>query len=408
MIYLKYYSKLIAQLLLVVAFSLGATSCRHDKDEPEVPDQPVGRTVLVYMLSSTNGLGAASPYDYDMQDLKEMRAAAAAGDIKDGRLIVFHSTSNGNQMLKEITHDGSIDTLKIYDSSIRPQTSERMAEVLDDMASLAPAEDYGLVLWGHGTGWIEDGINEYDGSAVHTYSYGSEQNNKWKMNVTTLADVLEGRGFSFVYFDCCYMASVEVIYQLRHVAPQIVAYPTEILAWGMPYDRNVKHFFAAKPELIEAARETFDFYLHIEDNIDLSAFGVTNPNRYRMCTVSVFDTAGLDRLAAAVRAIYQDNKVGVPSGYSPQSYTLSRNNYYCDLGGYIRALNPDQQKLAEFESALAGVVELELATEKIWGQLPINEHSGFSTFIMSSDYDVTNQNYNRLDWYGDVASALIH
>lgn len=394
MISFKYFSKLKFQLALVVAFSSLITSCHDKSDEPDMPPTEVGRTVLVYMLSSNNGLGASSPYDYDTQDLNEMLSAAQ--DIRNGRLLVFHSASNGNQVLKEITQNGKIDTLKIYDSAMRPQTSQRMSEVLDDMKGLAPAEDYGMILWGHGTGWIEDGINEEDDAPVHTYSYGSEQNNKWKMNVTTLADVLEGRGFSFIYFDCCYMASVEVIYQLRRVAPQIVAYPTEILAWGMPYDRNIKHFFAEMPELIEAAQNTFDYYDE-----------QTNKT-YRMCTVSVFNTAGMDRLAAATRAIYQDKTIGVPDGYTPQSYTTSRISYYYDFGGYIRALKPDSQSLAEFETALSEVVELELATEKIWGQYPINEHSGFSTFIMSRDSDVTKQNYNRLDWFSDVASALVH
>ncbi|MDE6369646.1 MAG: hypothetical protein K2K94_10465, partial [Muribaculaceae bacterium] len=193
----------MAQIALVVAFSIGAASCRHDdNDEPELPVEPEtplpGRTVLVYMLASSNGLGASSPNDYDMQDFNEMREAAAAGDITDGRLLVFHSASNGNQVLKEITQDGRVDTLKIYDSTIRPQTAQRMSEVLDDMKAWAPASDYGLILWGHGTGWIEDGIAEETASTYQTYSYGSEQNNKWKMNVTSLARVLEGRDFSFI------------------------------------------------------------------------------------------------------------------------------------------------------------------------------------------------------------------
>ncbi|MDE5555975.1 MAG: hypothetical protein K2J10_12445 [Muribaculaceae bacterium] len=391
----------MAQITLVVAFSIGVMSCVHDhNDEPEVPVEPeipiAGRTVLVYMLASGNGLGASAPYDYDMQDISEMRKAAAAGDITDGRLLIFHSSSNGNQILKEITEDGTVDTLKIYDSAIRPQTAQRMSEVLDDMKDWAPAADYGMILWGHGTGWIEDGIAEEAASDYQTYSYGSEQNNKWKMNVTSLANVLEGRNLGFIYFDCCYMASVEVIYQLRKAAPRIVAYPTEVLAWGMPYDRNIKHFFAKDAELVEAATNTFDYYA--------SQTSAT----YRMCTVSVFRTAGMERLASATRAIYQNNTTGVPENYSPQSYTLSRNNYYCDFGGYVNALKSDNQQLDEFKSALAEVVELELATEKIWNQLPINEHSGFSTFIMDSNADVSKLNYSRLDWFDDVASALIH
>ena len=56
---------------------------------------------------------------------------------------------------------------------------------------------------------------------------------------------------------------------------------------------------------------------------------------------------------------------------------------------------------------MAETVELELATDRIWNTLAIREHSGLSTFIMDSDADATWLNYSRLDWFDDVASALI-
>ena len=393
--------KFFRLLPALMPFSMALISCGdNNENEPVDPSTPVpeevGRTVLVYMLASNNGLGYQEPYDYDMQDIREMCDAAAAGDITDGRLIVFHSSSNGRQILKEVTGQGKIDTLKIYDSDVLPQSAGRMSEVLDDMESLSPARDYGLILWGHGTGWIEDGISgDNAGSEFETYSYGSEHNDRYKMNITTMADVLGGRGFGFIYFDCCYMASVEVMYQLRNAAPKIVAYPTEVLSYGMPYERNVRHFFASTPELAEAAQDTFDFYS-----------SMTNP-RYRMCTVSVINTAGLEKLASATRAIYENNSTGVPDGYTPQSYTTSLNRYYCDFGGYIGALTADERLRAAYEEAMAETVELELATDRIWNTLAIREHSGLSTFIMDSDADATWLNYSRLDWFDDVASALI-
>lgn len=381
--------------LALVAIALVVTSCRGERDEP-VPPAPKGvasRTVLVYMLASNNGLGAIAPRDYDIQDIDEMIDAARHGDLGDGRLLVYHSASNGNNILKEITPEG-IDTLKIYSSESLPQSYGRMKEVFDDMEDMAPARDYGLILWGHGTGWLQDGIAEED-ALVETYSYGSEHNGKWKMNITTMARAIEGRGFSFLYMDCCYMASVEVIYQLRNAVPHIVAYPTEVLAYGMPYDENVKHFFTPVPGLVEAARNTFDFYDAMPDY------------RYRMCTVSVINTSGLERLANATRAIYQRNRTGIPVGYTPQPYMTSSTCYYHDFGSYVAALDSDNQMLDEYKAAMAEVVEFELATKQIWGRLDINEHSGLSTFIMKSDADADKLNYSQLDWFSDVASVLI-
>lgn len=379
--------------LVLVAFVFVTASCRSERDEPTLPKGEASRTVLVYMLASNNGLGAIAPRDYDIQDIDEMVAAARHGDLGEGRLLVYHSASNGNNVLKEITPEG-VDTLKIYSSENLSQSSARLNEVLDDMADIAPAHDYGLILWGHGSGWLQDGIAEEE-SLIETYSYGSEQNGKWKMNITTLAKAIEGRGFSFLYMDCCYMASVEVIYQLRNAVPRIVAYPTEVLAYGMPYDENVKHFFTPTPGLVEAAQNTFDFYDAMPDY------------RYRMCTVSVINTSGLERLAAATRAIYQRNRTGIPAGYTPQPYMTSSTCYYHDFGSYVAALDSDSQLLDEYKAALSEVVEFELATGQIWGRLDINEHSGLSTFIMKSDADADRLNYMQLDWFGDVASALI-
>ena len=71
-----------------------------------------------------------------------------------------------------------------------------------------------------------------------------------KMNLTTLARTLQGQNFGFVYFDCCYMGSVEVAYELRHAMPSN----------GMPYNRNIRCFFAPEADLLTAARNTFELY----------------------------------------------------------------------------------------------------------------------------------------------------
>lgn len=372
-------------------------SCSDKNDEPDLPPSAVtvGRTVLVYMLAD-NSLGSlTSPYDYDMQDISEMLTAAGNGDISDGRLLVYHSSRNGRTVLKEICVDKNrhafVDTLKIYDDeSVYSQHSTRMREVFADMKELAPANDYGLILWGHGSGWLQDGIAQVQ---PENRAYG-EEHGRW-MNITTLADVLEEENFSFLYMDCCYMSSVEVAYQLRNAVANIVAYPIEVLAYGMPYDKNIKYFFKSQPDLTAAAKETFDFYDQM-----------SNP-RYRFCSVSVINTAGLERLAAATKAIYERASVGVPDGYAPQKYMTGTTCYYFDFGGYINAICNDSALKDEFDAALAETIVFESTTPRLWNTIDLNEHSGLSTYIIRSDADYTLKNYNQLAWFEDVASALL-
>lgn len=398
--YTRKKCNVIALAMLAMCFLLLASCSGDEPDVPETPkpDEPVGRTVLVYMLSASNGLGEYAPYDYDIQDLDEMVEAAKRGDIDNGRLIVFHSSSNGNQILKEITPNG-IDTLKIYDNSLLPQTVARMTQVFDDMESLTPADDYALVLWGHGSGWLQDGIVDADADrTAQPLSYGGEHYGsgkcKYWMNITSLATALEGRNFHFLYMDCCYMASVEVAYQLRNAVRWIVAYSTEVLGWGMPYDENVKCFFKSEPDLIQSAKNTFAFY-----------DAQQNP-RYRMCTVSVLDTRGIDGLAAATRDIYSKNKVGYVDGYEYQPFMVSSISYYHDFGSYVHSLTAGSEQFEAFDEALSDVVVFEDATARIWGTLDINNHSGLSTYIMTGTESPNKFNYNQLDWYKDVASHL--
>lgn len=39
----------------------------------------------------------------------------------------------------------------------------------------------------------------------------------------------------YILFDDCYMSSLEVAYDLRHVTRHLIACPTEIMVYGMPY-----------------------------------------------------------------------------------------------------------------------------------------------------------------------------
>ncbi len=289
--------------LLISACALSMTGC-GDKDEPTppTPPEPAGpaeRTVLVYMAANNN-LGSSR---YDRMDIDEMRQAAKAGDTRGGRLVIYHAGYNTAPTLVEILAD-RLDTLKVYDNENLSVSSARMAEVFSDLDEKVPARQYGLVLWSHGTGWLQDGMEEPE----RRRSFGLE--GRHTMNVSTLAQTIEEAPFKldFVYFDCCYMMSVETLYQMRRTAPVIAGSTTELLTTGMPYDQNIACFFKnGQADLIGAAQNTFNLY---------NAMSGQN----RTCTMSVLSTDGLDKLADAVREIYIKATPGMPEGYTPRYF----------------------------------------------------------------------------------------
>lgn len=371
--------------IFLLPLLIGFSAC-SDGDEPVVPDK-AERTVLVYMVASNN-LGTAG---YDSADLGEMMEAAVNGDIRNGRLLVYHAAYYGTPVLKEITPQG-IDTLKIYDNSVVSVDSRRMLEVFDDVERLAPASDYGLVLWSHGSGWLQDGITDENDGLLAPQAFG--QDHGQKMNLTTLARTLEQRDFSFVYFDCCYMGAVELAYELQHATRYIVASPSEIPVDGMPYHKNVKCFFEPTPNLTAAARNTFELY----DGKSGSS---------RTCTISVVDTEGIAQLATLTRRIYQAAGRPVPEGYTPQKYMVENRCYHNDLADYVLSLTDDESMQEQWNAALAACVKYEASTPMLWSKLPINTHCGLSTFIFADESESQSKNYHTTSWYRDVASSLL-
>ena len=389
----------IAITLIAVCAAL-IVSCDGPDEPTPLPASEVGRTVLVYQVADTN-LGTSR---YNEMDIEEMRTGADAGAIgNDGRLLVYNAGPYSDPLLLEI-RKGGVDTLKVYDTSSLSVSSTRMLEVFDDMKDLAPAREYGLVLWSHGDGWLQTGIeDEYDSSRKRSFGY---EGNAKKMNVTTLARVLETQDFSFVYFDCCYMASVEVMYELRHATPKIVASATELHVYGMRYDLNLEPFFATgQADLITAARNTFEYY---------NSFSGTD----RTCTMSVIETSGLDRLAETASAIYARAASSFPANYIPQRFmtTSISSCTYFDFRHYVAGLCIDDEgnprfdgaegMLAEFDSALGKCVLYAAATPYLWNTIPLLDHCGLSTYILRTSTSASTKNYDTLGWYADVASSL--
>lgn len=365
--------------------------CGCSSQEPDAPPL-TKRTVLVYMVANNASLGGAG---YDTLDIEEMKAAAANGDLAGGRLIVYHAGVNAAPQLLDITQSGIV-VLKTYDDSQYSVERARLEDVISDTKRYAPAEDYGLVLWSHASGWLQDGISETDEASTLSFGYDRGK----KMNVSTLAKALTDKGFSFVYFDCCQMASVEVVYELRHATDFIVASAIELPIEGMPYDKNVKCFFTDTPDLIQAARNTFELY-----------DGQENPEN-RWCSMSVIDTSEIDPLADATRAIYSAlPDMTLPPGYTPQKYQLDGRVYLYDFADYVNSMAEDYGVpallLSEYDEAMHRAVIYKDATPLLYNTLPLTHHSGLSTFIMKSQQEAVTKNYNQLQWFADVASALI-
>ena len=379
---------------LVVAFSLVFTACGSN-DEPA--PTTAARTVLVYQVAN-NELST-----YATADIREMLNGSQNGGIPENSHLLVYSSNPDGITLSEIKN-GTQTVLKTYPDNSLSVTSERMREVYADMRRYAPAADYGLVLWSHGSGWLQTGIED-PADRPKRRSFGSESGGK-EMNVTTLARVLEDENFSFIYFDCCFMMSVETLYEMRDTAPVIVGSVIELPVDGMPYHLNLAPFFnAGAADVVQAAKNTFEYFNSKTDAID------------RTCAMSVIDTDFLEGIGLVCAEIFSKTPEARPTDFVPQRYStnLSRFPFY-DFGQYIEALCIDadgnerfkdaSKLLSRFNELMGASVKYAAATDRIWNLIPIQYHSGMSTFLLSNNSDVSTFNYNTLDWFNNVASKL--
>lgn len=226
-----------------------------------------GRTVIA-CLAGNNNLS-----DEAYENINQMEAAI--GDV-DGHLIVYARLKNIAPALYKIIPDHSeqIRSQKIK-SYLAHDSSDPavMHQVIAEIKAAYPAQSYGLILWSHASGWIPTG---YEG--IKLKSFGDD--NGSTMDIKQLRHALPD-DLDFILFDACYMASVEVLYEIREKAKYFIASLGEVLANGKPYSEMTNDLFL--PTADASLRIAQKYHAHYNSK---SGF-------YRSATVSVINAREL-------------------------------------------------------------------------------------------------------------------
>lgn len=371
-------TKFYKLLTLFMALAL-VVSC--SKDEPEIV-QPAKRTILVYMIA-TNSLGSNGR---DKQDLEEMDQAVTSGALDGCRLLVYRVTTGGEApTLFEIKQDKHGDAvheplLSYSNEKGASVTVERMRQVINDMKTEAPAQEYGLVLWSHGTGWARSLTTK---TGVTLKDFGED--NGATMSLTDLAAGLPTGVFKWIYADVCYMGCVEVAYELRNHCRYFVGYPTEIPGRGMPYDLTLPLLCQSTAQLSSACRATYDYYNAMTGQ-DRTFSGV------------VVDCSCMDELADVCHRIQQQG-IDLKSTTGIQCYNLNSSRFFFDFLQYYQAICPEELQ-SELINIYNKVVIDKMATPTIFNRILIDQahFSGLSTYIKGTSPGVNEQYYSQLAW----------
>lgn len=397
-------------MLAAVTLVLGCNSEDEDTSttDPVTPHTP--HTVMVYMTAENNLSGNAN------SDIKEMIRASA--DIPDGsNLVVFVDRASTTELPFVATiSNGEI----VKDDRFSPEEDfistdpKRMRETLRWMMDHYPAEDYGLVLWGHSSGWLisTDSIATDDAPAGKMHrAYGWDTGNnsqggtgKW-INIPTLADVLESlpHKLKFIFADCCNFQTAETAFELRHAADYIIASPAETPACGAPYDQLIVPLFDDKDDFYKGIADTYNaMTVNRDDRVPMAVVRTSEMERLAVATKDVV------RLMAAREQTVTDGVI-----YYRTHATRSSIKIMFDANDIIRKNigNEHPEAYQQWKSAFDNAVIYRATSTKWLTAYPIDfgfdatgeYYGGMSMFVPLDVYDTPGCSYNqdirRTEWY---------
>ena len=246
-------------ILFFISLLLFSACDKNEDPSPTPTPEPTQaeRTVLIY-LSGENNLTQDSQYpgesymDFDMEEILE-------GSYKlnnNQHLICFiDSVGKDNKPYFIEVANGKAKEVYRYESDFYASDPAKFREVLQYTIDNYPAKEYGLVLWGHASGWIvhNDSVPNVLKAREVTRGFGKDEgwdtngSSKW-MNITQMAQALETiPKLKFIFADCCNFMCAEVGYELRNCAEYLIGSPAEIPGEGAPYHLMVEKLFSTSP-----------------------------------------------------------------------------------------------------------------------------------------------------------------
>lgn len=374
--------KRLLSYFLALPMLLFCIGCHHNieppKPKPPKPPLGEGRTVVAYFM------GTSLDYYFNM-NFENMKKAVSEGVLGNNRLVIFRQRSTTSAEMGEIRYDaeGGEAVYEVVESDIdlsEPLTGRRFGEHLLSAMDYARTERYSLIMLGHSTAWLPETLlttyarrpDEFVPSfekmpgAEITRTIGEK---RVILDMKELAEGLAftGEKFDCIYFDVCFMSSVEAVYELRNAASYIVASPCEIMGYGSPYDLILEPLLDGDYESVCAAY--YEFY---------------KSYIWPSGCIAAIDCSKLDALADVVRringaAVRADFDITAVQAYEGQK----RGHWFFDVLDYYSRICADTELVAELERALNDALPYRYHTDRFYSAYnaqmnDINSYSGIS------------------------------
>ena len=418
--------KKIIYFAMMMAMAVLTTACSNDdviddmkpipgKDDSRTLNQ--GKTVLVYM-AGRNDLTDTLEVDFE-----EIKVGSRRIDNEQNLLVFVRRRREAEvPWLAHIRKGEVIDSVSIKDMGIKGSDGQMRASdpavmegVMKYVFNHYPStKGYGLVLWGHGSGWLMNKEVDKPRTRAYGVDYGEyiySTDGRW-INIATLAELLRGMPhLDYIMADCCNFMCLENLYELRDVCDYIIGSPAEIPIQGAPYDQIIPDLFA------DGA-----FYTRLVEKYYNSI--------HELIPLTVVKTSEMERVAQASRQAMQVAKATIGEGYADMTglihyyYTdlgFSFNpvyNIFYDAGDFFLAYTPKevyQQWRQALDQAIVDCRKSTFwSTDKIWrwfySDFTATEEKmhGVSMFVpqdpAGGDYATYNEDIKQMEWWKVVGA----
>lgn len=377
------------KLILLLFATIIIVSC-HDDSPKEKHETHYVQTILMYMPWSGNNM--TLPFLNNIKGMED--AITKSKGTSDRRIVVFMSVGSQKASLTEIVYRNGRcihDTLRKYSFSGNEYTTPYgIANILSDVKTFTKTPRYAMIIGCHGMAWLPKGTRIYKNLAIakrqsgtvedewkQTRFFGHSSDEAYQTDITDLSQALTIANIhpEYILFDDCYMANVETAYELRNATDIIIASPTEIMLYGMPYDMMGEAIIGMDWQT--ACNEFLSFYTNY---------------KYPYGTISVIRCDELDNMAAIMREINTTHSFNNEMLSKIQAFDGLKSHLFFDMHDYVRELCKDDNALySRFTQSLAKLVLVKASTQTFYSaynnaETPINTYSGISISDPSTNH----------------------
>lgn len=371
-------------LFILASACLIISSCKpKEKDlHPEV--------VLMYMSSHNNGLSSFSE-----RQMKDFQLSDLPLSTDNNKIFLVYAHLYGRSpILYRYAKDKKgrfVETIvKEYPASTISTKSSTIRSVLSDVEEVFKPVGRTLILSSHGSSFLPPYFQNSDDllfDSAQRDAFGPDDD--YSLDILELAAILRSFHFNLLMFDCCYMGSVELAYELRNCADYIIGSAHEVLGAGMFRGKMIAPLFSDKSweeKSIEMCKIYMDYCRNDNSYVGSGFVGLVKSSEF-------------GGLANESKKIFAAHRADIESLnlYTIQRYVGNADfKHLYDFGDFIEHI-ASTDELKSWNSAYKNCVIYKDQTAYFFDK-PIRHHCGLNSYITKSWYDEVNKYYKKLAW----------